>query len=71
MFPEKEQPTLQTGNPVAPAFNEQEESTERQNIATSSSSSSGVTQHSTPAAVRRTACSTKGVLPRRFSPLRE
>ena len=45
MFPDMEQPGLQTGNPVAPAFLEQEVSTERQNITTSSS---GVTQPSTP-----------------------
>ena len=65
MFPDMEQPALQTGNPVAPAFHEQEASTERQNIATSSYSSSAVTQPSTP--VRRSVCSTKGVPPRRFS----
>ena len=69
MFLDMEQPALQTGNLVAPALHEQEASTERQNIATSSSSSSGVTQPSTP--VRRSARSTKGVLPRRFSPSRE
>ena len=69
MFPDMEQPTLQAGNLVAPAFIEQEASNERQNIPTSSSSSSGVTQPSTP--VRRLAHSTKGVPPRRFSPSRE
>ena len=69
IFPDMEQPALQTGNLVAPAFIEQEASTERQNIATSSSISSGVTQPSTP--VRRSAHSTKGVPPRRFSPSRE
>ena len=70
MFPDTEQPALQTGNPVAPAFHETGMSSERQDIATSSQSSSGVTP-STSAAVRRSAHSTKGVLPRRFSPLRE
>ena len=69
MFPDTEQPALQTGNLVAPAFFEHEASTERQNIATSSPSSSGVTQPSTP--VKRSAHSTKGVPPWRFSPLRE
>ena len=70
MFPETEQPALQTGNLVASAFHETGTSFERQDIATSSQSSSGVTP-STPTAVRRSACSTKGVPPRRFSPLRE
>ena len=69
MFPDMEQPALQTGNLVTPAFHEQGMSTERQNFATSSSSSSGVTQPSIPA-VRRSSHSTKGVPPRRFSPSR-
>ena len=69
MFLDMEQPVLKTGNLVTPALIEHEASTERQNIATSSPSSSGVTQPSTP--VRRSAHSTKGVPPRRFSPLRE
>ena len=70
MFPEMEQPALQTGNLVAPPFHETGTSFERQDIATSSQSSSGATP-STLTAVRRSAHSTKGVLPRRFSPLRE
>ena len=71
MFPDMEQPALQTGNPVAPAFHETGTSFKRQDIATSSQSSSGVTQHSTLTPVRKSGRSTKGVLPRRFSPLRE
>ena len=71
MFLDMEQPALQTGNPVAPTFIEHEVSTERQDIATSYLSSSGVTQPSTLTTVRRSAHSTKGVPPRRFSPSRE
>ena len=60
MLPGPEQPALQTGNLVTPAVHEQGTSTEGQNIATSSSSSSGVTQPSI--SVRRSACSTKEIL---------
>ena len=55
MLPGPEQPVLQTGNLVTPAFHEQGISTERQNIATSSS---GVTQPSI--SVVRSSHSTKG-----------
>ena len=55
MFPDTKQTALQTGNLVAPAFHETGTSFERQDIATSSQSSSGVTQPSTPTAVRRSA----------------
>ena len=47
MFPDMEQPALQTGNPVAPALHGTDMLTERQDIATSSQSFSGVTQPST------------------------
>ena len=67
MLPDTEQPALQTGNPVTPALHEKGTSSVRQNIATSSSSSSGVTQPSIPA-VRRCTHATKRVPPRRFSP---
>ena len=67
MLPGPEQPALQTGNPVTPAFNETGMSSIRQDIATDSSSSSGVQPS---ISVRRSAHSTKGVPPRRFSPSR-
>ena len=51
MFPESEQPALQTGNSVTPTLQETGMSTERQDIASSSQSSSGVTQPSIPAVV--------------------
>ena len=49
MFPELEHPALQTGYPVAPALHGTGMSTERQDIASSSQSSFGVTQPSIPA----------------------
>ena len=49
MFPDLEHPALQTGNPVAPALHGTGMSMERQDIASSSWSSSGVTQPSIPA----------------------
>ena len=69
MFPEMEQPALQTGILVAQAFHETGMSSERQDIATSSQSFSGVTKPFSQ--VVRSAHYTKGVPPKRFSPLRE
>ena len=69
MLPDTQQPSLQTGNLVTPASHEQGMTSTRQNIATGSSNSSGATQPSIPV-VRQSACSTKGVPPRRFSPSR-
>ena len=69
MLPDMEQPALQTGNLVTPALHEKGTSSMRQNIATGSSSSSGVTQPSIPAV--RSTLATKGVPPRRFSPSQE
>ena len=68
MLPDIEQPALPTGNPVMPVFHEKGMSSMRQDIATNSSSSSGV---SPSISVRRLACSTKGAWPRRFSPHRK
>ena len=67
MLPDTEQPALPTGNPVTPAFHEKGISSMRQDIATDSSSSVGVQPS---ISVRRSTRSTKGVLPRRFSPSR-
>ena len=67
MLPDMEQPVLPTGNLVTPAFHEKGMSSVRWDIATNSSSSSGAQPS---ISVRRSAHSTKGVPPRRFSPSR-
>ena len=67
MLPELGQQAFPTGKPAAPALQEPPSSLERQDIVTSSPGSSGATP-STP--VRRSTQSTKGILPRRYSPSR-
>ena len=70
MFLDPGQQAFLTGKLAAPAVHEPMTSVERQDIATSSPDSSGATTPSIPA-VRWLTHSTKDVLPRRFSPLRE
>ena len=67
MLPDMEQPALPTGNLVTPVFHEKGMSSMRQDIATYSSSSSGIQPS---ILVRRSAHSAKDVPPRRFSPSR-